>query len=559
VLYETILTREAADRFRAAGWWPDRLLNDALAVAVARYPGRVALVDARNRMTYATLQVQVDQCALGLLAIGIRHGDVVTAQLPNWNEFVVLTLALERIGAVINPVAPIFRYHELRTMLRLSRSTAAVIPATFRSWDYPAMYAELNEDSPDLKHVIVIDSAATASGRDDGMLSWSQLLARGATLSANRQSLDWLRPSPDDVTAMMFTSGTTGEPKGVMHTANTLGAMLEAMIQINQLTDGDVFHMASTVGHVTGFLVGTRLPMYLGARAVFQEMWDPEEFIRLVEAERVTFTAGATPFLADTLRAPNLALHDVRSLRIFFCGGAPIPRPLAKEAVTRLDCRLVPQWGLSEVGPVTTTSLDDPIERVVGTDGRVYPQMELTVRDPLGGSCAPGQEGELHTRGAFAFAGYVQGRRFTEQFFTTDGWFTTGDLAVMDANGYVRITGRSKDLIIRGGENVPVKDIEDVLIQNPKVRSVALIGLPDARLGEIGCACIVAEAGETISMDELREFLAAQRVTRQFWPERLELMDAFPTTPSGKVQKFALRQMVKSVQSAQGLEPLLSR
>jgi non-ribosomal peptide synthetase component E (peptide arylation enzyme) len=178
--------------------------------------------------------------------------------------------------------------------------------------------------------------------------------------------------------------------------------------------------------------------------------------------------------------------------------------------------------------------------------------MELTVRDQHGSSCGPRQEGELYTRGAFVFAGYVQGRRFTEQFFTPDGWFATGDLAVMDADGYIRITGRRKELIIRGGENVPVKEIEDVLIQNPKVRTVALIGLPDPRLGEIACACIVPEPGETLGLGELREFLLTQQVTRQFWPERLELMDAFPTTPSGKVQKFVLREMVSAAQCAQG-------
>jgi acyl-CoA synthetase (AMP-forming)/AMP-acid ligase II len=323
--------------------------------------------------------------------------------------------------------------------------------------------------------------------------------------------------------------------------------MLEAMSQINQLTDGEVFHMASPVGHSTGFLIGVRLPLYLGARAVYQEVWDPAEFIRLVEAERITFTAGATPFLADMLRAPNLAEHDVRSLRIFFCGGAPIPRPLAKEAVTRLGCRLVPQWGLTEVGPVTTTYKDDPLERATTTDGRTYPQMELAVRDPNGRDCTAGQEGDLYTRGAFGFAGYVQGRRFTDQFFTPDGWFITGDRGVMDAAGYIRITGRSKDIIIRGGENIPVKEIEDVLVQHPKIRSVALVGLPDPRLGEIGCACIIQEPDETPTLEDLRKFLAAQQVTQQFWPERLQLMDAFPTTPSGKIQKFQLRQIVATL------------
>jgi cyclohexanecarboxylate-CoA ligase len=546
MFFETILTREDADRYRAAGWWPDRLLNDALAVAVAQNPGRAAVVDARGRMTYAALRTQVDQCALGLLTLGIRRGDVVTAQLPNWNEFVVLTLAVERIGAVINPVAPIFRHRELRTMLQLARSKVAIIPVGFRGWDYPAMYAELMESVPELRHVVVVDG--DAAGHDGQFLSWGQLLAKGAVHSVDRNVLDWLRPSPDDITQLIFTTGTTGEPKGVMHTANTLGAQVEALIEAQQLTSGDVFHMASTVGHQTGFLLGVRLPVYLGARAVYQDVWDPAEFVRLVETEHVTFTAGATPFLADTLRAPNVAEHDVRSLRIFFCGGAPIPRPLAKEAATRLQCRLLPQWGLTEVGPVTTTFPNDPIERAITSDGRAYSQMELAVRDSLGNDCPPGQEGELYTRGAFLFAGYVQGRRFTKGYFTEDGWFTTGDRAIMDSAGYIRITGRSKDIIIRAGENVPVKEIEDVLLQHPKVRSVVLVGVPDPRLGEIGCACIIPEPGQTLGLEDVREFLAAKQVTRQFWPERLELMDAFPSTPSGKVQKFQLRQMLSATQ-----------
>jgi acyl-CoA synthetase (AMP-forming)/AMP-acid ligase II len=333
-----------------------------------------------------------------------------------------------------------------------------------------------------------------------------------------------------------------------MHTANTLGAILEAMSQRLQLTDGEVFHMASTVGHMTGYTMGVRLPLYLGARAVYQDVWDAEEFIRLIDAERVTFTLGATPFLADTLRASNLADLDIRSLTKFACGGAPIPRSLATDAITRLSCQLVPCWGMTEVGPATMTHPNDPIERIVTTDGRVYPQMELTVRDGHGQACRPGQEGDLYTRGAFLFAGYVQGRRFTEQYFTPDGWFMTGDRAVMDEEGFIRITGRSKDIIIRGGENVPVKEIEDVLLQCPKVQSVALIGVPHPRLGEIGCACIILEPGETLTLDEVRGFLATQQVTRQFWPERLQLMDAFPSTPSGKVQKFQLRQMLSATQ-----------
>src|SRR4051794_32532845 len=199
--YETITTPENAARYRAAGWWPDRLLNDDVAAAVARHPQRVALVDARGRMTYAELAERADRCALGLLALGVRRGEVVTAQLPNWNEFVVLTLALERIGAVINPVAPIFRHHELRVMLRLAGSVAVVIPASFRGWDYSAMYAELRGDAPALRHLIVVDGEP---GDQDGSRSWSQLLASGGDPPPHRAALDPLRPGPDEVTELMF-------------------------------------------------------------------------------------------------------------------------------------------------------------------------------------------------------------------------------------------------------------------------------------------------------------------------------------------------------------------
>jgi len=541
MLYETTLTRADADRYRAAGLWPDRLLADDVAAAVARHPERTALVDARGRLTYARLQEQAEHCALGLLALGIRKGDVVTAQLPNWNEFVVLMLALERIGAVINPVAPIFRPRELRVMLGLARSVAAVVPAGFRGWDYPAMYAELRRDAPPLRHLIVVDGESSDT---EGVCSWAQLLASGAARTDQRAALDWLRPSPDDVTELIFTSGTTGEPKGVLHTANTLGAAAAAVIRGLDLTEADVIHMASTFGHQTGFLAGARFPLHIGGRGVYQDVWDAAGFVRLIEREGITLTLGATPFLSDTLRAPNLDDHDVASLRLFACGGAPIPQPLAEEAGRRLPCRLTPAWGMTEIGVVTLTFPDDPPARTVTTDGRPLPGMEISVRDAAGAELPPDVEGELYARGAFAFAGYVQGRRFTEQYFTPDGWFTTGDRARRDADGFIRITGRSKDLIIRGGENVLDLLDRDVLLGHPKVRSVAVVGVPDDRLGELGCACVVAEPGETVSLDELRALLAEQQVTRQFWPERLALLAEFPMTPSGKVQKFRLQELL---------------
>jgi cyclohexanecarboxylate-CoA ligase len=538
--YETLLTRDQAGRYRAAGWWPYRLLNDYLDTAVAHDPHKTAISDPRDRYTYAELRDLADQCALGLLDLGVRRGDAVTVQLPNWNEFVIVTLALERIGAVINPVAPIFRQRELRVMLRLAQPVAVVTAASFRDFDYPAMYRELRAEAPSLRAVIVV------GGRTSGEVTgWDDLIARGGANAAHRSALDWLRPDPDDVTELMFTSGTTGEPKGVLHTANTLAAAVEATITGQRLGPDDVIHMASTVGHQTGFLYGVRMPLHLGARAVFQDAWEPEAFVRLIAAERVTFSMGATPFLGDTLRAPNLATCDISSFQVFVCAGAPIPQPLAEEAGRRLPCRLVPAWGMTENAAVTSVLPEDPPEKILITDGRPYPGMEVTVLDAEGAPLPPGTDGDLYARGAFTFAGYVQGRRFTEQCFTPDGWFATGDRARMDADGFIRISGRTKDLVIRGGENVPVKEIEDVLIRHPAVRNVAVVGMPDPRLGEVGCACVILEPGATLALDNLRTFLAEQQVTRQFWPERLVVLDAFPMTPSGKIQKYQLRGLAE--------------
>jgi cyclohexanecarboxylate-CoA ligase len=540
--YETLLTREQAASFRADGWWPDRLLNDYLDDVLTLHPHKTAFTDPRGHLTYTELRDLADHCALGLLDLGVRRGDAVTVQLPNWNEFVIVTLALERIGAVINPVAPIFRQRELRVMLRLAQPVAVVTAASFRDFAYPEMYRQLQAETPSLKAIIAVGGRSS-----DGVLGWDDLLTQGAAQASHQLALDWLRPYPDDVSELMFTSGTTGEPKGVLHTANTLAAAVEATIKGQRLDqDDDVIHMASTLGHQTGFLYGVRMPLHLGARAVFQDVWEPEAFVRLLESERITFSMGATPFLGDTLRAPNLSKHDISSFRVFVCAGAPIPQPLAEEAGRRLPCRLAPAWGMTENAAVTSVLPDDPPEKIITTDGHSYPGMEVTVRDDEGAPLPPGDDGDLYARGPFTFVGYVQGRRFTEQFFTEDGWFATGDRARIDADGCIRISGRTKDLVIRGGENVPVKEIEDVLIRHPSVRNVAVIGVPDPRLGEIGCACVILEPGTTLTMEDMLAFLADQQMTRQFWPERIEVLSEFPMTPSGKIQKYQLRSLVSA-------------
>jgi cyclohexanecarboxylate-CoA ligase len=538
MFFETTLAAAAVDWHTASGAYPNRLLNDFVDDWAKARPLKTAIVDARSRYGYQELRARADTAALGFLDCGIRRGDVVTVQLPNSNEFVIIALALERIGAVINPVAPIFRQRELRSILGLARSRATVMPASFRGFDYPAMYAELGGEFPALATQVVIGEDVPR-----GFLDWHELLDRGAERDALRAELGLLRPDSNEVIELIFTSGTTGEPRGVMHTANTISAGADPIRRILGVSASDVCHMASTLGHQTGFLYGMQLALRSGARLVLQETWDPVHFVKLLDAERITYTMGATPFLADTLGAPNLADHDTSSLRIFLCGGAPLPRPLAERAIERLSCRLVPVWGLTETGIVTLVSPEDPAAKIAESDGTPYPGAAIAVRSEDGKAAPAGVEGDLWTRTPAMFVGYSQGRSFTARFFDDEGWFDTGDRATVDADGFIRITGRSKDLIIRGGENVPVKEIEDVLIRHPGVRNVALVAVPHPRLGEIGCACVVPDGSARLSLGELCEFLDEQRVTRQFWPEQLLMLDALPLTPSGKVQKFLLREM----------------
>ena len=300
--------------------------------------------------------------------------------------------------------------------------------------------------------------------------------------------------------------------------------------------------MASTLGHQTGYLYGYCLTMLLGATAVWLDVWTAEEGARLIEAERVTFSMGATPFLRDL--AYTEARRDLGSLRVFISAGAPIPRPLVRDARERLRCAISAGWGMTENGLVTCNGLRDPEDKVVGSDGAPLPGMELRVVD---GDCAPlpaGTEGDLLVRGAAQFVGYFERPQFTADAHTADGWFKTGDRGTLDPAGYLAITGRSKDLIIRGGENIPVVEVENLLYTHPKIAGVAIVAIPDPRLGERACAVVIPREGQTITLGEVVAFLERHQLARQKLPERLEVVSEFPMTPSGKIQKYRLRELV---------------
>nr|WP_245406191.1 MULTISPECIES: AMP-binding protein [unclassified Peribacillus] len=534
---ETILTQQYVEKYQDV--WPNRTILDYLNDAIVKHPDKMAIIDKKSSYTYKQLGKLVDRIALGLLHIGLGKGDVVSFQLPNWNEFIILHYAVTRIGAISNPLIPIYRDREIGYMVGMAESKMIVVPDYFRGFYYPDMIERLSHQWPSMKHIYVIGDNAP-----NGMKLFSSLFEEPWEDRMDSSILDEITLDPNDVTEIIFTSGTTGSPKGVMHTHNTLCTSTDYWIDRLHLTSDDVLFMASTFAHQTGFGYGVRLPTHIGGTGVYQDIWNPREFIEWVEKEKITFTAGATPFLQDTVQMEGIERFDLNSLRVFVALGAPIPRHLVKEAVKKVPFKILSGWGQTEDGLVTLTRLDDPEEKLTNTDGIPFPGMELKIVDFEGEICAPNIEGSLLVRGPALFVGYFKRIDDTLAEYS-DGWFITGDRAFIDEDGYIRISGRNKDIIIRGGENIPVAYVENVLYEHPDISSAQVIAVPDSRLQEKACACISMKTGKSpITMDSLQEFLSEKGLAKQYWPEFLEIMDDFPRTASGKIQKFRLREMI---------------
>ena len=542
--FDPILPLARIKAMKAQGYWHDFVLTDYFDRCLADMPNKTAVSDFNstaqlaNRLTYRELAARVDRIALGLMRLGVERNDVVSCQLPNWWQFTALTLACVRVGAVINPIMPIFRERELKFMLGLAESKVFVIPREFRGFDYATMARGFRSELPGLRHLLIIGG--------EGPESFEQVLLdqrRGADEDATAR-FKARRPTADDVMELLYTSGTTGEPKGVMHTANTLFSNLRPYAEQLRLTSDDAVLMASPMAHQTGFMYGLMMPIMLGATAVLQDIWEPKQAAMRIGGERVTFTMASTPFLSDLTDIVEMNKYDVSSLRVFLSAGAPIPRVLVERATQVLNTNIVSAWGMTENGAVTTTKLDDPPEKAFHTDGCTLPGMEVHITDYDNNHLPAGAEGLLKVRGCSNFVGYL--KRPQLYGHDADAWFDTGDLARIDADGYIRITGRSKDIIIRGGENIPVVEIEGLLFRHPAIQAVAIVGYPDPRLGERACAFVVLKAGHTFSQAEMIQFLEQEKLVKQYMPERLEIVAELPRTPSGKVQKFRLREIAKN-------------
>ncbi len=533
------------DRYYRQGFWRDRTMLDDFLEQAERHPDKAAIVTyspdhpVPRTVTYGQLAAWVDRIAAKLLELGIERDDVVSVQLPNGWEFAAVTLAAMRVGAVVNPLVSIFRHHELSFMLSKAESKLLFVPSAFRGFDHAALAEQLVEELPSLRQAIVAGDAVP-----EGMLSFERdVLGTPARSSPTPEVLGSLGRRPDEVISVMYTSGTTGEPKGTLHTCNTMWSNGRPLFRELHIGGDDVCFMASTMGHLTGFLWGMLYPLSLGSKVVLQEVWDADGFIELFDTEGVTWTLSATPFVLDSAAAVQRNPKPLATFRYFVCGGAPIPPHAAVAADEVLGTALVPLWGCSESGIITIGRPDDPLEVVTTGDGRPTDIMELRVVDDALDPVGVGQEGRLQVRGPSLFIGYLHRLDLYRENETPDGWFDTGDLGRLRPDGGVRITGRSKDIIIRGGENIPVVEVENALLEHPAVAEVAVVGYADERLGEKGCA-VVVPTGEPPTLEELTAHLSRKGMAIQYWPERIKVLDAMPRTPAGKIQKFVLRSLL---------------
>ncbi|EIH3998845.1 TPA: medium-chain fatty-acid--CoA ligase [Escherichia coli] len=519
--------------YRQQGLWGDASLTDYWQQTARAMPDKIAVVDNHGASyTYSALDHAASCLANWMLAKGIESGDRIAFQLPGWCEFTVIYLACLKIGAVSVPLLPSWREAELVWVLNKCQAKMFFAPTLFKQTRPVDLILPLQNQLPQLQQIVGVDKLAPATSA----LSLSQIIADNTPLTTA------ITVHGDELAAVLFTSGTEGLPKGVMLTHNNILASERAYCARLNLTWQDVFMMPAPLGHATGFLHGVTAPFLIGARSVLLDIFTPDACLALLEQQRCTCMLGATPFVYDLLNLLEKQPADLSALRFFLCGGTTIPKKVARECQQR-GIKLLSVYGSTESSPHAVVNLDDPLSRFMHTDGYAAAGVEIKVVDDARKTLPPGYEGEEASRGPNVFMGYFDEPELTARALDEEGWYYSGDLCRMDEAGYIKITGRKKDIIVRGGENISSREVEDILLQHPKIHDACVVAMPDERLGERSCAYVVLKAPHhSLSLEEVVAFFSRKRVAKYKYPEHIVVIEKLPRTASGKIQKFLLRK-----------------
>ncbi|HIA0318474.1 TPA: medium-chain fatty-acid--CoA ligase, partial [Escherichia coli] len=519
--------------YRQQGLWGDASLADYWQQTARAMPDKIAVVDNHGASyTYSALDHAASCLANWMLAKGIESGDRIAFQLPGWCEFTVIYLACLKIGAVSVPLLPSWREAELVWVLNKCQAKMFFAPTLFKQTRPVDLILPLQNQLPQLQQIVGVDKLAPATSS----LSLSQIIADNTPLTTA------ITTHGDELAAVLFTSGTEGLPKGVMLTHNNILASERAYCARLNLTWQDVFMMPAPLGHATGFLHGVTAPFLIGARSVLLDIFTPDACLALLEQQRCTCMLGATPFVYDLLNLLEKQPADLSALRFFLCGGTTIPKKVARECQQR-SIKLLSVYGSTESSPHAVVNLDDPLSRFMHTDGYAAAGVEIKVVDDARKTLPLGCEGEEASRGPNVFMGYFDEPELTARALDEEGWYYSGDLCRMDETGYIKITGRKKDIIVRGGENISRREVEDILLQHPKIHDACVVAMPDERLGERSCAYVVLKAPHhSLSLEEVVAFFSRKRVAKYKYPEHIVVIEKLPRTASGKIQKFLLRK-----------------
>ncbi|WP_231200174.1 medium-chain fatty-acid--CoA ligase [Escherichia coli] len=519
--------------YRQQGLWGDASLADYWQQTARAMPDKIAVVDNHGATyTYSALDHAASCLANWMLAKGIESGDRIAFQLPGWCEFTVIYLACLKIGAVSVPLLPSWREAELVWVLNKCQAKMFFAPTLFKQTRPVDLILPLQNQLPQLQQIVGVDKLAPATSS----LSLSQIIADNIPLTTA------ITTHGDELAAVLFTSGTEGLPKGVMLTHNNILASERAYCARLNLTWLDVFMMPAPLGHATGFLHGVTAPFLIGARSVLLDIFTPDACLALLEQQRCTCMLGATPFVYDLLNLLEKQPADLSALRFFLCGGTTIPKKVAREC-QQLGIKLLSVYGSTESSPHAVVNLDDPLSRFMHTDGYAAAGVEIKVVNDARKTLPPGCEGEEASRGPNVFMGYFDEPELTARALDEEGLYYSGDLCRMDEAGYIKITGRKKDIIVRGGENISSREVEDILLQHPKIHDACVVAMPDERLGERSCAYVVLKAPHhSLSLEEVVAFFSRKRVAKYKYPEHIVVIEKLPRTASGKIQKFLLRK-----------------
>ena len=540
-------------------------ISQQLDKTVGRHGSRdAAIFEAENlRLTWYDLKAKADEMAAGLLALGLRRGNRVGIWAPNRHEWVVTQFATARVGLILVNINPAYRKSELEYALNKVGCRALVMARRYKSSDYLGMLGEIAPEIhfkgssnggevldsvrlPSLKHVILLDDAAVPAR----CLSYTQLCKLGGP--AQRGRLDGLSAAldPDDAINIQFTSGTTGAPKGATLSHFNIVNNARFCAKAMALSPDDKLCIPVPLYHCFGMVLGVLCCVTSGATMVFPgEGFDAGETLKAVAKHRCSALHGVPTMFNAMLQDPGFAQHDFSSLRTGIMAGAPCPIELMRKVIAQMHLRQITiAYGMTETSPISfQSSLDDAVERRVSTVGRVQPHLEVKIVDVAGRIVPVGEAGELCTRGYAVMRGYWQDDERTRESIDAAGWMHSGDLATIDAEGYCNIVGRVKDMLIRGGENVYPREIEEFLLRHPRIADAQVFGVPDPKYGEEVCAWVIARTGQALSEEEVREFCRGQ-IAHYKVPRYVRIVPEFPLTATGKPQKFEMRNaMIESL------------